>query len=48
MTDRQTDGQTDGIAIAYSALSKLSRAKNPVRIFFSEGVGLGAIQPDPS
>jgi len=28
VTDRQTDGQTDGFAIAYSALSMLSRAKN--------------------
>jgi len=26
--DRQTDGRTDGRAIAYSALSLLSRAKN--------------------
>jgi len=26
--DRQTDGQTDGFAIAYSMLSMLSRAKN--------------------
>ena len=28
MTDRQTDRQTDGRVIAYSALSMLSRAKN--------------------
>ena len=28
MTDEQTDRQTDGFAIAYSALSMLSRAKN--------------------
>ena len=28
MTDRQTDIRTDGFAIAYSALSMLSRAKN--------------------
>ena len=27
-TDRRTDGQRDGFAIAYSALSMLSRAKN--------------------
>ena len=28
VTDRRTDGQTDGFAIAYSALSMLSRANN--------------------
>ena len=28
VTDRRTDGQTDGFAIAYSALSMLSCAKN--------------------
>jgi len=30
VTDRQSDRQTDGFAIAYSALSMLSRAKNPI------------------
>jgi len=37
-TDGQTDGQTDRRAIAYSALSMLSRAKNDFLPFSSETI----------